>query len=184
MFCLWLKNITKISCIYKHSFSPLRPPQVVNSDKVEPVPVPCLLPHEVLHAVACAGSKQVWLPHGFFNFCCTFVMLRDEEGATSSTANNQPCQFEKTFFGRRSKESVAQLWSHCLRLDEWKQHPAFKGVPENDWWRRGPSKFFFAEGIPYKDFLPINGGLMFCFWIPRLYTIQFSHRWSRILPKQ
>jgi len=25
---------------------------------------------------------------------------------------------------------------------------------------------------------------MFCFWIPRLYTIQFSHRWSRILPKQ
>ena len=33
--------------------------QVLNSDEVQDVAVPCLLPHEVLHAVACAGADQV-----------------------------------------------------------------------------------------------------------------------------
>jgi len=34
------------------------------------------------------GQSRCGYPMFFLNFCCTFVMLRDEEGATSSTANN------------------------------------------------------------------------------------------------
>lgn len=41
--------------------------QVVNSDKLEDVAIPCWLPHEVLHAVALAGPRQVWGSKGLTN---------------------------------------------------------------------------------------------------------------------
>lgn len=43
---------------FYHS-TPWHPLQVMNSDEVQALAVPCLLPHEILHAVASAGQKQV-----------------------------------------------------------------------------------------------------------------------------
>lgn len=54
----------------------------------------------------------------------------------------KPWQFEKSFLGGHCKTAVAELWDHCLQLDEWKSHPAFHGVSQNDRHRRGRSQMF------------------------------------------
>ncbi len=35
------------------------------------------------------------------------------------------CQFAVSMLGNRSKDAVGEFWEHCLRHDEWKDHPAF-----------------------------------------------------------
>jgi len=94
---------------------------VTNALDPQPVKIPVLLPHELLDALARAGSQQA--PAGLnpttsaiatvfftcfdvFTVCC-------------------PCQFATSLLGNRSCEAVQEFWDHCLKFPDWAHHPVF-----------------------------------------------------------
>ena len=88
--------------------------------KRSPVDVPFLLPHEIVHALHCAGELQVTviLKKGigwevFLTQCFIFNLSHDFNSL----------QFGRSMTGHRSKASISQFWNHCRTCAAWRDHP-------------------------------------------------------------
>ena len=93
--------------------------QVSDSMDLEEVSVPVLLPHEILDALARAGSYQAeqWAKNVIKNKRILFGCFSDSQKIEPS------CQFATSMLGNGSPGALAEFWEHCLTCDEWRDHP-------------------------------------------------------------
>ena len=94
-------------------------PEVPNTTDTEFVPIPVLLPHEVLHCLSEAGPAQAggvsFLPGCFLKLLIAGFWkpeyLNCEQMARSMTGSFTP-------------EDLEHFWQLCMEHEDWKNHPA------------------------------------------------------------
>lgn len=101
--------------------------QVADSQSIEEVEIPVLLPHEILHSVVHAGPDQV---RGKIFSACTHLTNRSLHVYTCMRMlfpiNQIPItlrQISKSLLGDWSRKEIASFWEHLVKCDEWSSHP-------------------------------------------------------------
>lgn len=101
-------------------------------DKKDPVPlqVPFLLPHEVIHELHRASALQDGGLENAFSvrMCFLFQGKIPQSNIRLLVIEILGCcshalQFGRSMTGHRSRKGISEFWKHCLKFDEWRNHP-------------------------------------------------------------